>query len=177
MGAPAAATARAAELLALAGTQGRTLAVAESLTGGALASAIVAVPGASVCFRGGVVAYATELKATLLGVDPVLLERVGAVDADVAAQMALGVARLAGAAVGIATTGVAGPSSQDGAPVGTVYVATAVDGAVSVRRLDLAGDRAAIRAGAVAGALTHTLAVLAGEPGRATPAPGNNPGA
>lgn len=112
----------AAQLVRLLGQQGRTLAVAESLTGGLVAATIVGVPGASKVFRGGVVAYATDVKADVLGVDAGLLERVGAVDPDVADAMAIGVARLLGADYGLATTGVAGPDPQDGQPVGTVWI-------------------------------------------------------
>jgi nicotinamide-nucleotide amidase len=112
----------AAQLVRLLTQQGRTIAVAESLTGGLVASTIVGVPGASKVFRGGVVAYSTEVKASVLGVDPGLLSRVGAVDPDVADEMAYGVARLLGADYGLATTGVAGPDPQDGQPVGTVWI-------------------------------------------------------
>jgi nicotinamide-nucleotide amidase len=103
----------------------QTVAVAESLTGGLLCSALVEVPGASVVVRGGVVAYATELKHELLGVDAELLAGNGAVDPDVAAQMALGVRQRLGADWGLATTGVAGPDPQDGVQPGRVYVAVA----------------------------------------------------
>lgn len=100
-----------------------TVAVAESLTGGGVCDALVGVPGASRCLRGGVVAYATDLKARLLGVDRGLLARVGAVDPDVAAAMARGVREALGADVGLATTGVAGPDPQDGHAPGTFHVA------------------------------------------------------
>lgn len=112
----------AAQLVRLLVQQGRTIAVAESLTGGLVASTIVGVPGASMVFRGGVVAYSTDVKASMLGVDPGLLERMGAVDPDVADEMAYGVARLLGADYGLATTGVAGPDPQDGQRVGTVWI-------------------------------------------------------
>jgi PncC family amidohydrolase len=105
-----------------------TLAVAESLTGGLVGASITAVPGASRVLRGGVVAYATDLKHTLLGVDPALLARVGAVDPQVAISMARGVRERLGSDLGVATTGVAGPDAQDGHPPGTVWVAIA-DGA------------------------------------------------
>ncbi len=106
-------------------SRGETLAVAESLTGGMVAAEITAVPGASKVLRGSVTAYATEIKHSVLGVDASLLAERGAVDPEVARQMALGVRRLLGADWGIATTGVAGPDPQDGQPVGTVYVAVA----------------------------------------------------
>ena len=132
---------------------GRTVATAESLTGGLVCAALTDVPGASAVVKGAVVAYATELKAQVLGVDPDLLATGGAVQAEVARQMATGVCRVLGAQVGVATTGVAGPDPQDGHPVGTVFVAVAAEGRVRVRELWLAGDRATIRAGTVEAAL------------------------
>ena len=113
----------AAQAVRLLTQQGRTVAVAESLTGGLVVAALVGVPGASKVVRGGVVAYMTDLKASLLGVDEALLARVGPVDPDVAAAMARGVAVRLGADYGVATTGVAGPDPQDGHPVGEVHVA------------------------------------------------------
>lgn len=161
-------TTTAADLLALAGARGHSIAAAESLTGGALASELVDVPGASTVFRGAIVAYATDLKASVLGVDADLLARVGAVHPTVAEQMATGVARIAHASVGIATTGVAGPEPQDGQPVGTVYVATSVGPATYLRRLEIAGDRATVRAAAVAAALDLAFEVLTNEAIRPT---------
>ncbi|MFK4791581.1 CinA family protein [Microbacterium sp. ZW T5_56] len=130
--------------------RGWTIACAESLTGGLLTSALVDVPGASRVVRGGVVAYDTDVKRAVLGVDANLLAQRGAVDADVAWQMADGVrsalATAAGPAhVGLATTGVAGPDPQDGQAVGTVFVAVASPIGTEVRRLQLSGDRSTIR--------------------------------
>jgi nicotinamide-nucleotide amidase len=136
-------------LLAALEARGETVAVAESLTGGLVTARLVDVPGASAVVRGGVVAYATELKGSLLGVDPELLARVGAVDAQVAEQMALGVRERLGATWGVATTGVAGPDPQDGKPPGTVYIAAAGSAVCVVRELALPGDRSAVRAAAV----------------------------
>ena len=130
-----------------------TLAVAESLTGGALAAALVAVPGVSATFRGGVIAYATDLKAELLGVDPALLTRRGPVDRDVAEAMAVGVRQRLGATWGLATTGVAGPDPQDRHPPGVLFVAVAGPDGSRLEALTLDGDRAAVRAAAVAAAL------------------------
>ena len=124
---------------------GQTVAVAESLTGGLVTAALTEVPGASAVVRGGVFAYATDLKAQLLGVDELLLSRAGAVDADVAEQMASGVRLLMGATYGLATTGVAGPSPAEGKAVGTVYVAVAGPGSSRVKALRMSGDRADIR--------------------------------
>ena len=114
--------ATAAQVVRLLTQQGRTLAVAESLTGGLLLATLVSVPGASKAVRGGVVAYATDLKATLLGVDVDLLARVGAVDLTVAEAMAVGVRSRLDADYGVSTTGVAGPDPQDGHSVGTVFL-------------------------------------------------------
>ncbi|MFE0459749.1 CinA family protein [Kitasatospora sp. NPDC058965] len=138
--------------------QGATLAVAESLTGGLLAARLVDVPGASATFRGSVTAYATELKARLLGVDEGLLAVHGPVHPVVARQMAEGVRRLLGADYGLATTGVAGPEPQDGQPVGTVHLGFAGPGGTLVRSPRLSGDRATIRRKAVDGALELFLA-------------------
>ncbi|MCG0289605.1 CinA family protein [Streptomyces sp. PSAA01] len=136
----------AAEVLALLERRGQTLAVAESLTGGLVAAELTAVDGASRSFRGSVTAYATDLKHELLEVDGALLAERGAVDAEVARQMARGVRRALGADWGVATTGVAGPTPQDGQPVGTVHVAVAGPSeAVAAAVLRLEGDRAGIR--------------------------------
>lgn len=151
----------AADVLAAMERDGLMLAVAESLTGGLLAASLVGVPGASRVLRGGVVAYATDLKHTLLGVDRDLLEERGAVDPDVAVQMARGACARLGADVGVATTGVAGPDAQDGHRPGTVFVAVHRAGRTArVERLDLPGDRAAVRSGTVAAALALLRAGL-----------------
>lgn len=143
----------AAEVLRLLDGRGLTLAVAESLTGGLLAGELTAVPGASRTVRGSVTAYATELKHTLLGVDAGLLADRGAVDPQVALEMAEGVRSRLGADWGVATTGVAGPAPQDGRPVGTVYVAVAGPDGSAVEPLRLAGGRSEIRAASVDAAL------------------------
>jgi len=146
-------TAAAAVVEALT-SRSETVAVAESLTGGALTAAIVDVPGASVVLRGGVVAYATDLKHALLGVDADLLARVGAVHPEVAVQMADGVRARLGAHWGLGTTGVAGPDPQDGQPPGTVHVALAGPAGARVETLRLTGDRAEVRMATVISALT-----------------------
>ena len=183
----------AAGLVFALGEHGQTVAVAESLTGGMLCSALVEVPGASAVVRGGVVAYATELKHRLLGVDAGLLAAHGPVDPEVAAQMAHGVRELLGADWGLATTGVAGPGPQDGIAAGTVYVAVAgpllsagfevfdefggagadnsaepgVGGGPTAQRigarvlkLDLPGDRVAVRRGTTERAIEALLSAL-----------------
>ncbi|MGP3971234.1 CinA family protein [Streptomyces sp. 6N223] len=141
----------AAEVLELLVRRGQTLAVAESLTGGLVAAALTGVPGASRVFRGSVTAYATEVKRRVLGVDGALLAERGAVDAEVARQLARGVRERLGADWGAATTGVAGPDPQDGQWPGTVHVAVSAPGTggVVAQRLHLSGDRARVRAGSV----------------------------
>ena len=124
---------------------GLTVAVAESLTGGALTAHLVEVPGASAVVRGGIVAYATDLKAALLGVDSDLLAERGPVDPVVARQMADGVRARLGSDIGVATTGVAGPSPQSGRGVGTVFIAVTTAERASVRPLRLVGDRDRLR--------------------------------
>jgi nicotinamide-nucleotide amidase len=140
--------------------RGETVAAAESLTGGAVASALVEVPGVSAVLRGAVVAYATDLKHALLGVDADLLAREGAIHADVATQMADGVRVRLGATWGLATTGVAGPDPQDGRPPGRVFVAVTGPDGRFVERLDLPGDREQVRAGSVDAVLTLLRRVL-----------------
>jgi nicotinamide-nucleotide amidase len=144
----------ATDLVARLTAAGKTVAVAESLTGGLVAAALTDIAGASLVVRGGVLAYATDVKAQVLGVSEVLLAQVGAVDADVAEQMASGVRSLMGATYGLATTGVAGPDLVDGKPVGTVYVAVVGPDSSRVKALSLSGNRGDIRAKSV-------LAVLA----------------
>ncbi|GHJ40554.1 CinA family protein [Streptomyces sp. TS71-3] len=145
-----------------------TLAVAESLTGGLVAAEITVVPGASKVFRGSVTSYATDLKEKILGVDGMLLAERGAVDPEVALQMARGVRQALGADWGTATTGVAGPDPQDGQPVGTVFVAVAGPGGVEkVAELRLNGERAEIRMESVRSVLKLLLQQLPGErPGK-----------
>jgi len=140
----------ASQLIAELTRRRMTIAVAESLTGGLLVAELVSVPGASAVVRGGVVAYATELKSTLLGVDAELLAQRSPIDPEVARQMAEGVRRRLGhdgmpADIGLATTGVAGPDPQDGHPVGEVWLGLAMEGRVEARGLTLGGDRASIR--------------------------------
>ncbi|NTW39238.1 MAG: CinA family protein [Cellulomonadaceae bacterium] len=135
----------------------RTVAVAESLTGGAVTDALVAVPGASRCVRGGVIAYATDLKASLLDVPTEHLARTGPVDPDVALAMASGVRARLGADYGIATTGVAGPDPQDGAAPGTFHVAVVGPWGSEVRSMVVGGDRSAVRASARDAALELAL--------------------
>jgi nicotinamide-nucleotide amidase len=138
--------------------RGVRVAVAESLTGGLLASAFVDVPGASAVFGGGVVAYSTPFKAHFLGVDPALLDERGAIDPEVARQMATGVRdriphRDFVVEHALATTGVAGPDPQDGHAPGTVWIGYADAAGATAELLQLSGGRDAIRHAAVDAAL------------------------
>jgi len=153
----------AARIVGLLAQRRQTVAVAESLTGGLLGAAITAVPGASVVFRGGVIAYATDLKAALLGVPAALLAERGAVDPEVAGAMATGIAERLAAAIGVATTGVAGPDPQDGKPPGTVHIAVSAGGGPVVQTLALSGSRDEIRRGTVERSLRLLWSVLGEE--------------
>jgi len=118
-----------------------TVATAESLTGGLLAALLTETAGASAVVRGALVVYATELKASLAGVDARLLDERGPVDPDVAVGLADGARAACGATVGVGLTGVAGPDPQHGMPVGTVFIAVTGAGfsRVATRRpVDLA---------------------------------------
>lgn len=130
-------------------TRGATVAVAESLTGGLLGAALTETPGASTTFRGGITAYASALKASLLGADP----GEPVVSASTAAAMAAGARERLGATYGLALTGVAGPEEQDGQPPGTVHLALAGPDGGEARLLRLPGDRARVRQLAVTSAL------------------------
>ncbi|GAA1843231.1 CinA family protein [Microbacterium koreense] len=151
----------ARDILEALAARGWTIAVAESLTGGMVVSALVDVPGASTVVRGGVVAYATDVKRDVLGVDGSLLAARGAVDPEVARQMATGVREALGADVGVATTGVAGPEPQDGRPVGTLYIAVVTPASAAVSALELsAGSRSGVREAATSAALEACRAEL-----------------
>ncbi|SFB46718.1 nicotinamide-nucleotide amidase [Amycolatopsis marina] len=133
--------------------RGETVATAESLTAGLVCATLTGVPGASAAVRGGLIVYATDLKATLAGVDPDLLAAHGAVHPEVAAQLAEGARERCRANWGVGLTGVAGPDPQDGVAPGTVHVALAGAGLRTTRTLEFSGVRAEVRAASVAAAL------------------------
>jgi nicotinamide-nucleotide amidase len=145
-------------------TRGLSVASAESLTGGAVAVALSAAPGASATFVGGVVAYATSVKTAQLGVPASLVNRHGVVSAECAEAMATGVRDLLGSDWAVSTTGVAGPDSQEGKPVGRVYVGLAGPSDVRSLRLDLDGDRAGIRSATVDEAVAALLTAVVESP-------------
>jgi nicotinamide-nucleotide amidase len=148
--------------------RGATLAVAESCTGGMIAERITSVPGSSDYFSGGYIVYSNRIKENLLGIDPALIEKHGAVSEEVARAMAQCARARSGAAYAISTTGEAGPESSTGVPVGTVYVGiagpglAAHNGAVEARRFNLPGDRNRIRMFAAQGALDYLRRRLLG---------------
>ena len=153
----------AKEVLELLEQKNLRLAIAESLTGGLLCSELVSVAGASNVVLGSVVAYQSGLKSSSLGVNSDLLSSQGAVDPEVAVQMAEGIrSRFSlqlllptDTVLGVSTTGVAGPLEQDGKPVGTVFIAVAGAKGVKVWEEHFSGDRAAIRASTVQAAFSH----------------------
>jgi nicotinamide-nucleotide amidase len=138
-----------ADVHARLGAIAATVAVAESLTGGLLCAALTETAGASATVRGGLVVYATDLKSALAGVSEALLAQRGAVDPEVALALARGARTRLGATFGVGVTGVAGPDTQDGKPVGTVFAAVAGPRGEVVREHRLSGERGAIRAEAV----------------------------
>lgn len=151
---------KAKDLVHLLIAQGRTVATAESLTGGLVCAALTSVPGSSACVRGGIVSYAVEVKADVLHVDPTLLDRQGAVDPAVAVQMAVGARRLLGSDYAVATTGSAGPDPDPGGaltgpvPPGSGFVAVAGPDGELVAGFGCTGqDRDGVRRHAVDAAL------------------------
>jgi PncC family amidohydrolase len=146
--------------LGLLAQAGATLATAESLTGGRLAAVVTAVPGASAHYLGGFVTYATALKETLLGVPHDLVERYGVVSAECARAMAAGCRSATGATYAVATTGVAGPDSQEGKPVGTVFVGIAGPDVDTALTMELVGDRHQIQDRACREALSSLCGIL-----------------
>lgn len=155
----------ASEVLRRLENRGWTLGVAESLTGGAVCAELVSVPGASAVLLGGVVAYATPVKHTLLGVDAELLAAHGPVHPDVARQMADGVRAAVAvggrpADAGVSTTGVAGPDSPDGQPVGTVHIGVVTPERSESRSFRFDGGRPEIRRQSAEAAIATLLEML-----------------
>ena len=145
---------RVARLIDTFADLGETIATAESLTGGLLASTLVNPAGASRVIVGGAITYQTDVKATILGVPDALLAERGAVDPEVALAMARGARAKFGATTGIATTGVAGPESQDGVSVGKVFIALVNNREETVSGFDFDGDRDSIRCESALAAIT-----------------------
>ena len=137
---------------------GKTLATAESCTGGMIGAYITAVPGSSAVYKGGIISYTNEIKQNLLGVDKTLLEKEGAVSAPVAKAMAEGARRALRADIAVSVTGLAGPGGDDyGNPVGTVYIGYADEKGAEVFSYCFAGDRDSVRNQATEAALQILL--------------------
>ena len=147
----------AVNLVELLKAQGLTCATAESCTGGGVGSAITAVPGSSAVFAGGVISYSNEVKREVLGVSADILQNVGAVSSETAAQMAEGARRLLKTDLAVSLTGIAGPDGgSDEKPVGLVWFGLATKDGVRTEKCIFRGDRAQVRAQAV----THALGML-----------------
>jgi nicotinamide-nucleotide amidase len=137
--------------------RGWSVAVAESMTAGEVGAEITKVPGSSAWFKGGVLAYANEAKAALLGVPAETLARHGAVSEETCRAMLAGVRNALSAEVGCAVTGIAGPAGgSEAKPVGTVWIGVETPAGAEVRKLDLPGKRAEVRRRAT----VATLALL-----------------
>jgi nicotinamide-nucleotide amidase len=145
-------------------TRGQTLATGESLTCGLIAATLAGVPGASAVLRGGLAAYATDVKTSVLGVDPALVDRYGVISRQCAEAMADRAATVFGSDWAVSSTGVAGPDSQEGHAVGTVFVAVAGPGVARSVALALSGERNSIRAATVDAALALLTSALEAAP-------------
>ena len=140
--------------------KGKTLATAESCTGGGIGVALTAVPGASDVFVGGVISYTNEIKNRILGVNQAVLDEFGAVSEPVAKAMASGVRNLMKCDVAVSVTGLAGPGGDDfGNPVGTVFISYADENQVFAKEYHFDGDRDSVRNQAVRAALELILEV------------------
>ena len=137
------------ELIAALRERGLTLSCAESCTGGWFAKCLVDTPGASAVFRGGVVSYATDVKEDLLGVKKKTVKEHTVCSVQVAEEMAQGVRRLMKTDLAVSVTGVAGPSPQDGVPVGTVCIGIAREYVSSATEYTFRGSRTSVRRAAV----------------------------
>ncbi len=143
--------------------RGLRLATAESCTGGLLSKVITDLPGASGCYSGGLIAYSNDIKVRHLGVDPLALERHGAVSRIVALQMAFGACRAFSADLAMSVTGIAGPGGgTKDKPVGTVWLAVAMSTGTGIARQELFdGDRTAVRESSVVAVLHMALQAMA----------------
>ena len=137
---------------------GKTLATAESLTGGGIGAALTAVPGSSAVYKGGVVSYTDEIKKNLLGVSEESLEKYGAVSSPVAGEMVSGVRSLIRADVAVSVTGLAGPGGDEfGNTVGTVFIGYEDARNHIVKRYHFEGDRELVRERTIEAALEMIL--------------------
>ena len=141
--------------------KGRTLVTAESCTGGGIGAALTAVPGSSAVYKGGIISYTNQVKQDMLGVDPGVLLKYGAVSEQVAREMAVGVRLRLGADIGVSVTGLAGPGGDEfGNPVGTVHIGYADENGSKVFSHCFTGDRQTVRKCAVRTALEIILSEI-----------------
>ena len=137
---------------------GKSLATAESCTGGLIGGALTAVAGASGVYKGGIVCYQNSIKQRLLGVDEQVLRTFGAVSAQVAMDMAAGARKVLGSDYAVSVTGLAGPGGDEfGNPVGTVFIGFADEDGAVAEKFHFSGNRDAVRAQAVDAALEVIL--------------------
>lgn len=138
--------------------QGKTLATAESCTGGGIGAALTSVPGSSTVYKGGIISYTNAVKTEILLVNPILLDREGAVSSAVAEAMAEGAKKVLKADVAVSVTGLAGPGGDEhGNPVGTVYIGYSDVRHTISRCFLFSGDREQVRSKAVEAALQAIL--------------------
>lgn len=145
--------------------QGKTLATAESCTGGWIGKALTSIPGSSEVYKGGVICYTNFVKEEILGVKHDTLEHFGAVSREAAGELAQGVCNLLKADVGVSVTGLAGPGGDDfGNEVGTVFIGCKTENTLVVNAYHFMGDRDCVRSHAVEAALKLILNCIKKEP-------------
>ncbi len=175
LGLSSAAFVSASESLVLLRSLGHTVSTAESVTGGLIVAVLTSIPGASDVVRGGLAAYATDVKRDVLGVSSDVIDASGVVSSQTAEAMACSALSIFSSTWGVAVTGVAGPDRQAGIAVGTVFVTVAGPAAIPVghhdapvrsEQLSLSGDRDAIRAATVSAGLRLLAGCLASEAGK-----------
>ncbi len=138
--------------------QGKTLVTAESCTGGGIGAALTAVPGSSKVYKGGIISYTNSVKTGQLGVSPELLDRVGAVSAEVAEAMANGARAALYADIAVSVTGLAGPDGDEfGNSVGTVFIGYSDANITVSKEFHFSGNREAVRSQAIDAALQYIL--------------------
>ena len=144
---------------------GKTLATAESCTGGWIGKALTCIPGSSAIYKGGIISYTNFVKQHVLNVDSVVLDKFGAVSKETATDMAKGVRNLLQTDVAVSVTGLAGPGGDEfNHKVGTVYIACATEQDLTVREYHFCGDREEVRSQAVKAALELILICMQKEP-------------
>ena len=137
---------------------GKTLATAESCTGGGIGAALTTVPGSSAVYKGGIISYTNWVKANILGVDEAILETFGAVSAPVAEAMAVGARKALQADIAVSVTGLAGPGGDEfGNPVGTVCIGFCNQWESFAVKYHFEGDREAVRNQTICAALELVL--------------------